>query len=121
MSRRDGGAGALETVASIPRDHAGPVFAEPWEAQAFALAVRLNEQGCFTWSEWSEALAAEIATVGPGADGGAYYRHWLAALEKLVTKKSLVSVPELGARKDAWARAARATPHGETIRLRDES
>ena len=37
-----------------------PVFAEPWEAQAFALAVRLSEQGHFTWKEWAAELAAEL-------------------------------------------------------------
>ena len=38
----------------------GPVFKEPWEAAAFAMAVRLSEAGKFTWSEWVDYLSAEI-------------------------------------------------------------
>ena len=34
---------ATEEVRSIPRNAEGPVFREPWEAQAFALALSLNE------------------------------------------------------------------------------
>src|SRR5690242_18149759 len=69
----------------LPVDDEGPVFREPWEAQAFALAVRLSEEGAFTWPEWAEALAAELAT-DPADDGSRYYQHWVAALEKLAAK-----------------------------------
>lgn len=106
---------------AIPRDREGPVFREPWEAQAFAMAVRLHERGCFTWKEWAEALAREIARArdrGEPDDGTGYYRHWLAALEKLVAAKGLVSQAELARRKAEWDEAARATPHGRPIELR---
>jgi nitrile hydratase accessory protein len=89
-----------------------PVFAEPWEAQAFALAVKLHEAGLFTWTEWSEALAAEIKDTG-----APYYQAWLAALEKLVERKHLISPAERTQRIEDWDRAARATPHGEPIVL----
>lgn len=90
-----------------------PVFNEPWEAQAFAMAVSLNAKGVFTWTEWAEALAQEIA-----ADRGrSYYESWLAALEKLVEAKRLMSEEERLARIDAWDRAAKATPHGKPIEL----
>lgn len=112
---------AVEGVPSIPRDDDGPVFRAPWEAQAFAMAVRLHEQGVFTWREWAEALGAEIARAGAADSGEDYYLHWLAALEKLVAEKEVASARELTLRKDAWDRAARATPHGEPIVLgRDE-
>jgi nitrile hydratase accessory protein len=78
----------LEAVPSIPRDKEGPVFREPWEAKAFALAVALNEKGVFTWSEWAETLGREIAAAEPD-DGSRYYEHWLAALERLVGQKGL--------------------------------
>jgi nitrile hydratase accessory protein len=76
----------------LPRDNDGPVFAEPWEAQAFALAVKLSEQGHFTWNEWAATLAAELkaaADRGEPDDGSHYYHHWLTALERLVTAKGL--------------------------------
>ena len=71
-----------------------PVFAEPWEAHAFALAVKLSEAGLFSWSEWSAALAEELAAAsrrGEPDDGSRYYHHWLAALERLVAAKNLVA------------------------------
>lgn len=97
-----------------------PVFAEPWEAQAFALAVKLSEQGHFTWKEWTDALAAELkaaADRGEPDDGTRYYHHWLAALEHLVTRKGLTDTEALRARKDAWADAYRRTPHGKPVEL----
>jgi nitrile hydratase accessory protein len=97
-----------------------PVFAEPWEAQAFALAVRLSEQGYFTWKEWAAALAEELQAAvqrGEPDDGSEYYQHWLAALERLVAAKGLAAPAELETRKDAWAEAYRRTPHGKPVEL----
>lgn len=102
---------------SFPTD---PVFNAPWEAQAFAMAVALHERGAFTWTEWSSTLAEVIAEVKApgGADtGGQYYEHWLTALERLAQRKGLVTHEGLDERRDAWDRAARATPHGEPIEL----
>jgi len=95
---------------------AGAVFEEPWQAQAFALAVQLHRQGAFTWTEWARALAAEITAAGPD-DGAAYYQRWLAALEGLVAAKGLVGAAELAARKTAWDEAYRTTPHGRPVGL----
>ena len=78
----------LEAIPSIPRDRGEPVFREPWEARAFAMAVALNEKGLITWSEWAQALGQEIAAAGMD-DGAHYYEHWLAALEKLTAAKGL--------------------------------
>jgi len=112
---------ALEALPSIPRDPEGPVFREPWEAQAFAMAVLLHERGLFAWKEFAGHLAAEIAAAGAHGeadDGRHYYEHWLRALEKLVADKGLVLADALKTRKDEWDRAARATPHGQPIELR---
>ena len=108
----------------LPRDEGGPVFAEPWQAQAFALAVRLSEQGHFTWKEWAATLAHELkaaADRGEPDDGSRYYEHWLAALERLVTSKQLTDRGELLNRKEAWADAYRHTPHGKPVELRKAS
>ena len=97
-----------------------PAFAEPWEAQAFALAVRLSEEGRFTWKEWAAALAAELKSAsdrGEPDDGTRYYHHWLAALERLVAAKGLTDTQSLLARKEAWADAYRHTPHGKPVEL----
>lgn len=106
---------------SLPRDEGGPVFAEPWEAQAFAIAVRLSAQGYFSWKEWAAALAEELAAAserGEADDGSEYYHHWLAALEKLVTSKGLTDIAALFERREAWADAYRHTPHGQPVQLR---
>jgi nitrile hydratase accessory protein len=97
-------------------EESGPVFAEPWQAQAFALAVKLSELGYFTWKEWADALAAEIKK--DPDDGTRYYHHWLAALERLVKEKGLTDAATLAERKEAWADAYRHTPHGKPVELK---
>ena len=92
------------------------VFDEPWQAQAFALAVQLNRQGAFTWTEWAAALAAQIAAADAG-DGAGYYQSWLAALETIAVAKGLSNLTALADRKAAWARAYRDTPHGKPVKL----
>jgi nitrile hydratase accessory protein len=109
---------ALDALPALPRDDDGPVFAEPWHAQAFAMTVTLNAGGVFTWSEWAETLGAELAEAGSGATGDdAYYGAWLAALEKILDRKGVVPEAERSTREAAWDRAARATPHGQPIEL----
>jgi nitrile hydratase accessory protein len=110
----------LSTLPSLPRDADGPVFRAPWEAQAFALAVQLQERGLFTWEEWADALGAEIGAAQKAGDldlGNTYYRHWLSALERLVVGKGAASQAVLEDTKEAWDRAAKATPHGQPIVL----
>jgi nitrile hydratase accessory protein len=103
-----------------PPDLDAPVFAEPWEAQAFALAVELSKKGVFTWTEWTAALSAEIAAAGgrgEGEDPASYYRSWLAALEGLLADRGLTDRKTLQERQDAWAEAYRRTPHGRPVDL----
>ena len=105
---------------SLPRDEDGPVFKEPWEAEAFAMTLNLHAQGHFTWPEWAEHWGAEISAardVGDDDRGDTYYLHWLKALEGLVAEKGLLTTDDLANRRDAWDKAARATPHGQPIVL----
>ena len=114
---------AAQEVPSIPRDANGPVFREPWEAQAFALTVALHRNGLFTWPEWTATLAEEIARAQGSGDpdrGDTYYRHWLAALERLVAEKRIADPATLARYREAWDRAADRTPHGEPIELRPD-
>jgi nitrile hydratase accessory protein len=107
----------------LPRDRAGPVFNEPWEAQAFAMALALHEGGLFTWGEWAATLADEIKAAQAAGDpdsGDTYYRHWLNALERLVAEKKVASGETLTRYRDAWRHAAQRTPHGTPIALGDE-
>ena len=116
---------AGETPPGIPRDAAGavvrePLFREPWEAQAFAMALALHQRGLFTWSEWAATLADEIKRAQAKGDpdtGTTYYRHWLAALERLIAEKSIAGRDALARYRAAWARAAGRTPHGAPIEL----
>jgi nitrile hydratase accessory protein len=111
---------ATRSVPGIPADAGGSVFREPWEAQAFAMAVALEGRGLFTWGEWAAMLSEEIKAAqraGVPDTGETYYRHWLAALERMVATKG-VADPALVARyRDAWHRAAERTPHGAPIEL----
>jgi nitrile hydratase accessory protein len=104
----------------LPRESDGPVFAEPWQAQAFALAVRLSAEGHFTWKEWAATLAAELQAAsdrGEPDDGSRYYEYWLAALERLVTAKGLADPTALLTRKQEWTAAYQNTPHGQAVEL----
>jgi nitrile hydratase accessory protein len=111
---------AVHAVPGLPRDAGGPVFREPWEAQAFALAVALHQRGLFGWGEWAAALGEEIKAAQQAGDpdtGATYYNHWLKTLERMVTAKRIADGAVLTRYHDAWARAAGRTPHGLPIAL----
>jgi nitrile hydratase accessory protein len=114
---------AGRAVPGIPRDADGPVFREPWEAQAFAMALALHARGLFSWNEWAAALAEEIRRAQASGDpdrGETYYRHWLATLERLVAAKGIATSETLDRTREAWDRAADRTPHGSPIELKPE-
>ena len=114
---------ATSVLPDIPCDAEGPVFREPWEAQAFAMALVLHERGVFTWNEWAETLGAEIKRAQAAGDpdtGETYYHHWLATLERLVAAKGVATPDLLHRTRDAWDHAADRTPHGKPIVLQAE-
>jgi nitrile hydratase accessory protein len=114
---------AAVEVPTIPCDAEGPVFREPWEAQAFAMTLALHERGLFSWPEWAATLGAEIKRAQAAGDpdtGETYYRHWLSALERLVAEKGIASPDALTRYYTAWDHAADRTPHGAPIELRPE-
>ena len=120
MTDPDAARRATESVPGIPHDEGEPVFREPWEAQAFAMALALHQRGLFTWSEWAATLADEIKRAQAAGDpdtGETYYRHWLATLERIVAEKGVASTESLMRYRDAWNRAAERTPHGKPIDL----
>src|ERR1700693_4314856 len=111
---------ATSALPGIPRDDDGPVFREPWEAQAFAMSLALHGRGLFTWNEWAATLAEEIRRAQQGGDpdtGETYYRHWLATLERLIAEKGVATGETLARYRDAWDRAAGRPPPGSPIEL----
>ncbi|MCY6379984.1 nitrile hydratase accessory protein [Hoeflea prorocentri] len=117
MSGREGrGVGG-----SLPKEIEDPSpFTEPWQAQAFAMAVELNQRGLFTWAEWADTLSLELKRPGVAQDGSDYYTCWMRALEKLITAKSVAGKDQIDDLSKAWARAANATPHGQPILLEND-
>jgi nitrile hydratase accessory protein len=114
---------ATRALPGIPRDADGPVFREPWEAQAFAMALALHARGLFSWNEWAAALADQIRRAQANGDpdsGETYYRHWLATLEKLIAEKGITTAETLHRYREAWDHAADRTPHGSPIALKPE-
>lgn len=114
---------AIDAVPGIPHDSHGPVFREPWEARAFAMAVALQDGGVFTWGEWASALGAQISQAQAAGDpdtGASYYRHWLATLERILADKGVTSAKMLARYYEAWDHAADRTPHGAPIQLRPD-
>jgi nitrile hydratase accessory protein len=117
------GNAAMNAIPDIPRDQDGPVFREPWEAQAIAMSVALHARGVFTWIEWTAALATQIKLAQATGDpdtGETYYQHWLATLEHLVAEKGVTTADTLHRYREAWDHAADRTPHGAPIELRLE-
>ena len=114
---------ATQAVPSIPCDAEGPVFREPWEAQAFAMALALYDRGLFAWPEWATILGDEIKKAQAAGDpdtGETYYQHWLNALERMVAEKGVTDASTLRRYHDAWDHAADRTPHGTPIELKPE-
>jgi nitrile hydratase accessory protein len=112
-----------QSLPGLPRDDDGPVFREPWEAHAFAMALTLHARGLFTWPEWAATLAAEIRRAherGDPDNGDTYYQHWLAALERLIADKGVASAATQARYRDAWDHAADRTPHGRPIDLQPD-
>lgn len=92
------------------KDIEGPVFREPWEAQAFAMTLKLHEEGHFTWVEWADYLSHEVSHGSPDADGGSdYYRLWVQALERLIADKQLLVSADINSRTDYLV--ANPVPH----------
>ncbi|CAH2403285.1 nitrile hydratase accessory protein [Mesorhizobium ventifaucium] len=116
MSRRE----AKSVTATLPTGVEAPIFAEPWQAEAFAMTVALHDKGLFSWSEWAGALSAEVKQPGAASDGHDYYEHWLAALENLLSAKGVAGKGDIDALAAAWGRAALATPHGKPILLEND-
>jgi nitrile hydratase accessory protein len=111
---------SIDDLPALPRDKDGPVFNQPWEAKAFALAVRLSEASCFTWPEWVRIFSQEVKAAQERGDpdlGDTYYQHWLNALERICAAKGLVGREDMRRRKAAWRRAYLNTPHGQPIDL----
>lgn len=104
----------------LPRDHEGPVFEKPWHAHVFSLAVQLSKVGLFTWSEWVGIFSAEIKS-NPASPtetaNDAYYRQWLAALERAVAVHGGVASESIDARAQEWRLAYLNTPHGSPVSL----
>ena len=109
-----------KSLPDLPKDEEGPVFSEPWQAQAFALAVSLCDEGYFSWSEWVEQFSNQVKLAQQSGDpdlGDTYYNHWINTLEAIVSKKQLVAISDMKTRKEAWRQAYLLTPHGKPIEL----
>jgi nitrile hydratase accessory protein len=107
----------------LPPQDGAAVFAEPWQAHAFAMTLQLHERGLFTWIEWAAALSGQIRaaqTAGDADIGTSYYTHWLNALEQLVIERELGTPDQIHALEHAWEAAAERTPHGQPIVLQSE-
>ncbi|MEM8838675.1 MAG: nitrile hydratase accessory protein [Pseudomonadota bacterium] len=105
-----------EALPDLPIEGDRPVFAEPWHAEVFSIACLLHENGHFTWTEWARTLGAVIAEM---PDDTAYYQCWLTALERLTLHKGILDAGLLQDRYNAWDEAARSTPHGKPIKLKE--
>ena len=74
--------------AALPREGAEgePLFAEPWQAQALAIADSLVAAGRFTAAEWSEALGAEIRRAAAAGEPDTQATYYAATLREIETQ-----------------------------------
>ena len=102
------------------KDEQQQVFAEPWEAHVFAIAVKLSEKGLFKWSDWTNALAEEIKEAkeqGNPDFGNTYYKFLLSALETILLEKNILKKSDLNSKMEQWRHAYLSTPHGNPVKL----
>ena len=83
---------------ALPRQNGELVFAAPWEARAFGLAVALQEGGAYEWREFSAALAAEISRAEQTGKTSNYYERWLLGLQNLLIANGVVTPAEVSDR-----------------------
>ncbi len=96
---------------ALPRANGELVFAQPWQARAFGIAVALNESGAYPWRDFHASLAREIAAQGSGEAAEQYYARWLTALETLLTERGILSPAEIAARAAQHAAADHHDDH----------
>jgi nitrile hydratase accessory protein len=105
---------------NILRDETDRAFDAPWQAQAFALVVRLSATGYFSWNEWVRFFSQEVGR-SPSRAGESekdtYYRQWLDALERITVEKGLLAPGDAQERASAWRAAYVNTPHGQPVEL----
>lgn len=100
-----------------------PAFFAPWQAKLFALTVHLNEQGLFTWEDWTSSFGARLEDrrakeqESPEIVANDYFQDWLATLEEILSERDLTTFDEIVELTEKWQAAARATPHGQPILL----
>ncbi len=81
------------------------IFAAPWEAKAFAIIVKLAQDGHFSWADWVACFSREVAAATAAAERGepapSYYEQWLTAAETLLVERRLTSREQLLAKRFA--------------------
>ena len=98
----DGRISEMRGELALPRSNGELVFAAPWEGRAFGIAVALNEDGAYEWSEFQRRLAEEIAAAPLDDEGSVYYERWLASLERLLLEQGMITHEELEDRFAAY-------------------
>ncbi|MQA13614.1 MAG: nitrile hydratase accessory protein [Pseudonocardiaceae bacterium] len=104
-------------IDDLPADQAPPrangemVFAEPWEARAFGIALALSADGHYEWESFRQSLIRSIGrweSAHAVEDAGwSYYERWLEALENMLAECELVVPGELDQRTEEFTRRAR--------------
>jgi nitrile hydratase accessory protein len=104
----------------LKRRDGEPAFAEPWHAQALAMADLLVKSGQISAARWTDTLGSEIKASeksGAADEPETYFRAVLSALERLLASDGRITRSELEAREHAWEHAYLSTPHGQPVKL----
>ena len=98
-----------------------PVFDEPWQAQALAMADSLVQAGMFAAGAWSDALGQALKHAearGDPDNQDTYYACVLLALENLVAGNSEIDQKAMAGKRRDWEAAYLSTPHGQPVGLK---
>lgn len=88
----------MDGVEALPRKNGELVFDALWEGRVFGMAVALNDQGVYPWTDFREQLVERIAEADATDDPATYYERFLTAFERLAVAKGLVTQEELDKR-----------------------
>ena len=113
-----------QALTPLTRKDGAPLFDEPWQAQALAMADVLVRSGTITAQDWANTLGAQLRirmTAAPASDdANAYYGAVLAALQDLLYRSRTVEPDQVARLQRQWELAYLNTPHGSPVELRED-
>lgn len=96
---------------AIPRNCESLLFGEPWQSRAFGMVLALAEAKHYPYEDFRQSLIRTVGTWDRSHEEDDptwnYYEQWLAAFEKLVLGKAMITSEELDRRTEEFQSGSR--------------